>query len=74
MAVILRFPSKIPRHCARSRDDGSAYASARSNHAGGVVVTTADATTQMVRDDIELAIWQARSTRANGENIPDDDI
>jgi len=65
-------PDGDQRVCTASRDDGTAYASARSMHAGGVVAGTADANVRFVADDVELFVWRAMSTRSNGETIPEE--
>ena len=65
-------PAGHPLACHPSRDDGSGYASARSSHTGGVVVGYGDARTEFVRDEINLAVWRAMSTRANAERISEE--
>jgi prepilin-type processing-associated H-X9-DG protein len=45
------------------------WRTARSRHPGGVNVCQADGSLHFVRDDIDLAIWQALSTIAGGEAI-----
>ena len=65
-------PPGSPLACRPSRDDGSAYASARSSHTGGVVVGYGDARTTFVRDEINLTIWSAQSTRANAESVTEE--
>jgi prepilin-type N-terminal cleavage/methylation domain-containing protein len=65
-------PQGHPLACRPSRDDGTAYASARSNHTGGVVVGFADSSTRLVRDDVNLVVWQSQSTRAGGEQITEE--
>jgi prepilin-type N-terminal cleavage/methylation domain-containing protein len=67
-----RIPDGNPLKCTRSRDDGTAFASARSSHTGGVVVGTADAVVEFIQDSILLEIWQAKCTRAGNETIPDE--
>jgi prepilin-type N-terminal cleavage/methylation domain-containing protein len=46
---------------------GPVYASARSNHAGGVSVSFGDGAVQFISDSIDLNIWRAISTMAGGE-------
>jgi prepilin-type N-terminal cleavage/methylation domain-containing protein len=65
-------PDGHPLACRPARDDGTAYASARSNHTGGVVVGFADSNTRLVRDDVNLVVWQSQSTRAGGEQITEE--
>jgi type II secretory pathway pseudopilin PulG len=65
-------PQGHPLACRPARDDGTAYASARSNHTGGVVMGYADARTEFVRDEINLAIYQAKATRAGAEQITEE--
>ncbi len=65
-------PATHVLRCFGQRDDGSAYASARSQHPGGVVAGLGDASVRFFPDDIDLSIWRAMSTRAGGEMIPND--
>jgi hypothetical protein len=60
-------PASHAMKCRLAKDDGSAYASARSSHAGGVVVGFADASVKFTPDNIELAVWRAQSTRGGNE-------
>jgi len=53
--------------CKQNRSDGNVWASARSNHSGGVNVTMADGSVRMVVDAIPLATWQAISTISGQE-------
>ena len=41
--------------------------SSRSRHPGGVMVSFCDGSTRFVNDDIELSVWAADSTMANGD-------
>jgi prepilin-type N-terminal cleavage/methylation domain-containing protein/prepilin-type processing-associated H-X9-DG protein len=43
------------------------WRTARSHHPGGVNLLLADGSVQKTSDDVELATWQAMSTRAGGE-------
>ena len=56
-------------------DDPPTYAAvtARSYHGGGVNVLTMGGTVQWIRNDINLNVYRALSTRAGGELIPNDD-
>jgi prepilin-type N-terminal cleavage/methylation domain-containing protein len=65
-------PESSPLLCRPNRDDGTAYAAARSSHTGGVVVGFADANCRFVQDEIDLIVWRAQSTRANGEQISEE--
>jgi prepilin-type N-terminal cleavage/methylation domain-containing protein/prepilin-type processing-associated H-X9-DG protein len=47
------------------------HAAARSGHSGGVNVGLADGSVRFVTDRIDVAAWQALSTRAGGEVIAD---
>ncbi len=68
-----RIPDGNPLQCKRNRDDGTAYASARSEHTGGVVIGYADATVKFVRDDIDLIVFHAQCTVAGNEPITSED-
>ncbi|MEQ8211579.1 MAG: DUF1559 domain-containing protein [Lacipirellulaceae bacterium] len=52
-------------------DGGAQYASARSNHSGGVNAAMGDSSVRFVDDDIEGSVWQAMTTRAGGELLED---
>jgi hypothetical protein len=65
-------PEGHPLKCRPNRDDGTAYASARSSHTGGIVVGYGDATVEFVRDEIDLIVYQAKSTRAGAERISEE--
>jgi prepilin-type processing-associated H-X9-DG protein len=43
------------------------WRTARSLHPGGVNVLLADGSIQFVADEIDLALWQAMSTRQAGD-------
>jgi prepilin-type N-terminal cleavage/methylation domain-containing protein len=51
----------------RGISGGETWASARSQHNGGVVAARADASVGFFADDIALEIWQALATRAGKE-------
>ena len=63
-------PEGHPLKCRPAPDDGTASASARSMHVGGVVVGHGDAMVRFVGDDIDIVVWQAMSTRAGSERLP----
>ena len=65
-------PDGHPLKCLPSRDDGTGYASARSQHTGGVVVGFADAVVRFTPDNIDLVIWRAQSTRAGNERLTEE--
>jgi hypothetical protein len=44
-----------------------AYATARSRHPGGVVISMADSAVRFVNDGIDLAAWRGMATRDGGE-------
>lgn len=46
------------------------WRAARSRHPGGVNVLMADGSADFVADEVNPAVWRARSTRAGGEAIP----
>jgi prepilin-type N-terminal cleavage/methylation domain-containing protein len=45
------------------------HASARSKHIGGVNVAMADTSIRYMVDSVDLAVWQAMSTRAGSETV-----
>jgi prepilin-type N-terminal cleavage/methylation domain-containing protein len=65
-------PDGHPLKCVTTRDNGTPYASARSQHTGGVVVGFADAVVRFQPDNIELIIWRAQSTRAGNERLTEE--
>jgi hypothetical protein len=65
-----QIPEGHPLKCRPAPDDGTAYASARSMHVGGVVAGTADAAVRFVGNDIDIFVWQAMSTRDGSEVLP----
>jgi prepilin-type processing-associated H-X9-DG protein len=46
-----------------------AIVTSRSFHSGGVNVALVDGSVQTVNDDIALAAWRAKATRAGGEAL-----
>jgi prepilin-type N-terminal cleavage/methylation domain-containing protein len=64
-----QIPDMHPLKCRPNRDDGTAYASARSQHTGGVVVGFADARVIFGADAIDSVVWRAQSTRAGNEEL-----
>jgi len=65
-----------PRYCERDRTDGKVWASARSEHSGGVVAAYADGSARFFADSTELRVWQQLCTRAGkptdeGLAVPD---
>jgi hypothetical protein len=46
-----------------------AQAAARSNHAGGVNVSLADASVRFIADEVDLTVWRSLATKAGGESI-----
>ena len=55
--------------CQNPGNNDNSYAGSRSRHPGGVHVLLCDASVQFVTDEIDLSIWQAMATTANGEMI-----
>ncbi len=53
--------------CTEMRTTNDVWASARSNHAQGVNGSLVDGSVRFFAQTIELAVWQALSTRAGGE-------
>jgi prepilin-type processing-associated H-X9-DG protein len=58
--------------CPGCGPDDSSYSNAQSNHPGGVNVLFADGSCRFVKDGIQMRIWMALGTRANGETISAD--
>jgi hypothetical protein len=56
-----------PLYCEKYRTDGQQWASARSQHKGGVMAARADGSVAFYTDSIELAVWQALATRSGRE-------
>jgi prepilin-type N-terminal cleavage/methylation domain-containing protein len=63
-----------PRYCTRNRTDGKVWASARSEHAGGVVAARADGSASFYADSLDIRVWQQLCTRSGkpaDEGFPD---
>ena len=60
-------PAGDPRHCQPNQTNGNVWASARSMHAGGVNASMGDGSVRFFVNNIDLAVWQALATRANGD-------
>jgi prepilin-type N-terminal cleavage/methylation domain-containing protein/prepilin-type processing-associated H-X9-DG protein len=52
--------------------DESTFATATSNHPGGVNVTFADGSVRFVKNSINMPIWWALGTKGNGEVVSSD--
>ncbi len=50
--------------CVNASAEKDSYASARSEHTGGVVTVFGDGHVQFVNSNIDLAVWRAMATRA----------
>lgn len=59
--------------CTEQTNGKLQYASARSKHRGGVTIAMADNSTHFKSDKIDIAVWQALSTRAGPTTEPDAD-
>jgi len=57
-----------PLYCERYRTDGQQWASARSQHKGGVMAARADGSVAFYTDTIELAVWHSLATRSGRES------
>ncbi|HEY4309596.1 MAG TPA: DUF1559 domain-containing protein [Pirellulales bacterium] len=60
-------PAGDPRHCNQNQKDGNVWASARSMHTSGVNASMGDGSVKFFTNTIDLAVWQALATRANGD-------
>jgi prepilin-type N-terminal cleavage/methylation domain-containing protein/prepilin-type processing-associated H-X9-DG protein len=56
------------RKCIQNQGDGNVWASARSNHSGGVNSALADGSVRFFTDNIDVGLWQALATRSAGES------
>jgi prepilin-type processing-associated H-X9-DG protein len=54
-----------------SSHHGDVISSSRSNHPGGVQVVMADGSVRFAPDSIDLGLWRALFTRAQGEVVTD---
>ena len=61
-----------PEKCTRNRNDGNVWASARSQHTGGVNVVFADGSVRFVSSSIDANLWRALGSRAGGEVVSGD--
>ncbi|NNJ26061.1 DUF1559 domain-containing protein [Alienimonas chondri] len=57
--------------CTENFSDQDNWASARSDHSGGVNAAMADGSVQFISDSIALETWQALCTRNGGEVVED---
>jgi hypothetical protein len=64
-------PAGHPLNCEERRGSGKSaaqtWASARSQHNGGVVAGRADGSVGFFADDVDLELWQNLATRARGD-------
>jgi prepilin-type processing-associated H-X9-DG protein len=64
----------LPRQnlpCSPGGTDGSDHTAAcRSRHAGGVQVVFGDGSAHFVANNVDLVVWQAYGSIANGETVP----
>jgi hypothetical protein len=70
---IQRFPGLRYHNYISDKPGEHAFVSARSDHAGVVVVCFGDGHTSTVSDDVDLALWWAAGSR-NGEEPVDIDF
>jgi len=66
------FPASDNPPCISSNSQPSRYA-ARSKHPGGVNVVMGDCSVRFVRNNIDINIWRAMSTRNGAEVVTDSD-
>jgi len=64
------FPAELK--CTRNRANENVWASARSQHTGGVNVALADGSVRFISNGINLTTWQALGSRNGGEVTPSD--
>jgi len=60
-------PAGHPLACDQNQKDGNVWASARSNHKGGVNASQADGSVRFFSDETNLTVWRSLSTRAAGD-------
>ncbi len=60
------FAKSMP--CTEDMQSSNIFASARSNHTGGVNATMGDGSVTFISDDIEQTVWRAMCTR-NGKEV-----
>lgn len=67
-------PHNSPLRCEQSGavTECELWASARSAHSGGVNAAMCDGSVRFFSDSIDLEVWHALSTIANGESVSDD--
>jgi len=56
------FPPRHAMACIQNNSNGDVWAAARSQHPGGVLASTCDASVHFYSDTIDINIWQALST------------
>ena len=61
------FGDTDPMFCTENRLNGDVWASARSNHAGGVNSSLADGSVRFFNDSIDPTVWAALATRGAGD-------
>lgn len=66
-ACATTIPKGDPRHCTQNQSNGNVWASARSAHPGGVNASMGDGSVRFFANSIDLAVWHALATRANGD-------
>jgi len=59
-------------NCGGCNPDDSAFVNANSNHPGNVQVLMGDGSVRSVKDSIQMPIWMALGTVANGETVSND--
>jgi prepilin-type N-terminal cleavage/methylation domain-containing protein/prepilin-type processing-associated H-X9-DG protein len=62
-------PAGHPLACDQNQKDGNVWASARSNHKGGVNASLADGSVHFFADETNLTVWRALATRAAGDVV-----
>ncbi len=58
--------------CGGCGPDDSTFSNAQSNHPGGVNTAFADGSVRFVKDSVNMGIWWAIGTRADGEVVSSD--
>lgn len=62
-------PTGHPMACSKTLSSGSTWASARSQHSGGVNAALCDGSVRFYANTILSEVWQAMGTRSGGENV-----
>ncbi len=62
-------PAGHELHCTENNENGQTYASARSNHVGGVNATFCDGAAKFMSSAVDDETWRKLSTRSGGENV-----